>query len=206
MNQPPEPPPAIVIFTGLPGTGKSTMADLLAARLAAPSFDGDWLLGALAPTEVLNDVPRSTVMKVYYALLTTLMTRQLMLGQSAVLACLLDDATAEHWAQRVRASGGSMSVIVCTCSDEALHRARLEGRVRAIPGWHEIGWDHVQYMQKEHPAVSVPHLKIDAVDSIEDNLDTVLSYLARPRPAVETNSGIPRGLLLRAIIPLADAG
>lgn len=169
----------VAVFTGLPGTGKSTMADLLAIRLGAPSFDGDWLLGALAPTKVLDDVARPTVMQVYYGLLSTLLTRQLMLGQSAVLACLLDDATAEHWADLARASGGRMSVIVCTCSDEVLHRSRVEGRVRGIPGWHEIGWDHVEFMRTEHPAVNVSHLEIDAVDSVEHNLDSVLTFLSR---------------------------
>ncbi|TDD64560.1 DUF2255 family protein [Jiangella aurantiaca] len=36
-------PPTVVVFAGLPGTGKSTLADRAAAVLGAPSFAGDWL-------------------------------------------------------------------------------------------------------------------------------------------------------------------
>jgi prolyl oligopeptidase len=42
-------------------------------------------------------------------------------------------------------------LIECICSDTAVHRARIEGRVRGIPGWQEVGWDHVQRMRAEVP-------------------------------------------------------
>lgn len=76
-------PPVVAVFTGLRGTGKSTMADLLASPLGAPSFDGDWLLGALARTTVLDGVARPTVMQVYCGLLTTLLTPRLSTGPSS---------------------------------------------------------------------------------------------------------------------------
>jgi len=47
---------SVVVFTGLPGTGKSTLADRLATEWGTPCFAGDWLLGALAPSGVLDDV------------------------------------------------------------------------------------------------------------------------------------------------------
>ena len=60
---------SVVVFTGLPGTGKSTLADQLATEMGAPAFAGDWLLGALAPYGVLTDVPRPTVTGLYRNLL-----------------------------------------------------------------------------------------------------------------------------------------
>lgn len=65
------------------------------------------------------------------------------------------------------------------CTDESVHRRRVEGRVRGIPGWHEIDWGHVERMRREQPALTVPHITVDAIDSIAYNLDKVLTYAAR---------------------------
>ena len=39
----------MIIFTGLPGTGKSTLAEPVARAMGAPAFAGDWLMGGLEP-------------------------------------------------------------------------------------------------------------------------------------------------------------
>ena len=36
---------SVIAFTGLPGTGKSTLAEALASETGIPAFAGDWLLG-----------------------------------------------------------------------------------------------------------------------------------------------------------------
>ncbi|RIQ26262.1 hypothetical protein DY240_10775 [Jiangella rhizosphaerae] len=62
----------VIVFTGLPGTGKSTLADRAAAVLGVPSFAGDWLLGALAPHGVLRGLDRPTYLRLSHDLLGTL--------------------------------------------------------------------------------------------------------------------------------------
>lgn len=76
----------VVLFTGLPGTGKSTLAELVAKKLLVPVFAGDWLMGPLqhaAPT--LAQVDRATYLELYPGMLTSLITRQLLLDQSALV-------------------------------------------------------------------------------------------------------------------------
>lgn len=170
--------PIVVVFTGLPGTGKSTMADKMAIHLGAPAFSGDWLLGALQPAAApLAQLSRDALLRTYHSLLNSLMTRQLLLGQSAVLDCLVTDAVATKWQSTAVAQEAEFRVIECVCSDAVVHRSRIEGRVRAIPGWHEIGWSHVDKMRGELAPLSVERLTLDAVTSVDRNFRTVCAYL-----------------------------
>lgn len=163
----------VLVFTGLPGTGKSTLAEQLARRLRAPAFAGDWLMGALKPFGVLNTLDRGSSLELYYRLLWTLVSRQLMLDQSAVVDCLVKDALVVAWGEQARQFHAKLIVVECVCGDEGLHRRRLEGRQRGIPGWHEVGWDHVLRMREEFPPLRSPDLIVDAVNRLEDNVQAI---------------------------------
>ena len=168
----------VVVFTGLPGTGKSTLADLTAKTLGAPAFAGDWLLGALTPAAgVLAQLDRRTYRQLYHGLLGSLVHRQLILGQSAIVDCLVADEVIAEWEALAQGYGSALSVIECICSDDTVHRSRVESRVRGVPGWHEVGWDHVQRMRAEIEPPRVERLTVDAVKPLTPNLEAVLRYL-----------------------------
>lgn len=170
--------PVTVVVTGLPGTGKSTLADALAGGIGAPAFAGDWLLGALRPADrVLDDLTREEYLELYQSLLLSLITRQALLGQSSIVDCVVTDETLSRWRVEVETRHGRMAVIECVCTDTHLHRSRVEGRVRGIPGWHEIDWNHVERMRDETPALTSDRLVIDAVNPVASNLERALAYL-----------------------------
>jgi predicted kinase len=143
-------PLRVIIFTALPGTGKSTLAEQVARTLSAPAFAGDWLMGALKPAHAaLGRLERSEYVAAWFSLLRTLVTRQLMLGQSAVVDDVVSESQYPLWRETAVRFSARLFLIECICSDEAIHRARIEGRTRGIPGWPEVGWDHVEQMRAE---------------------------------------------------------
>jgi adenylate kinase family enzyme len=172
-------PSRVIIFTGLPGTGKSTLAELAARRISVPAFAGDWLMGGLKPAHsAIRTLDREQYLEAWFSLLRTLVYRQLMLDQSAIVEDLVDDRQFERWRETADQFSARLFVIECVCSDQTVHRTRIEGRVRGIPGWHEVGWDHVERMRAELAPPTVDRLVVDALNPLEDNLRRVLDYIA----------------------------
>jgi predicted kinase len=144
--------------------------------LRVPVFAVDWLLGSLTP---FGGYHLEELFKMGGELLTTLAYRQLALGQSAILDFPAEDlATRTRWRTLAGTAGAEFRVVVCVCSDRELHRARLEGRERGIPGWHDAGnWANVERRLAEFPPWTGQVLTIDAVQPLARNLATVLAYV-----------------------------
>lgn len=100
-----------------------------------------------------------------------------MLDQSAVVDDVVSEDQFRLWQETADRFGARLYVIECVCSDEAVHRTRIEGRVRGIPGWHEVGWDHVERMRAEFGRPAVDRLVVDAVKPVEDNFFEVVEYI-----------------------------
>lgn len=127
----------LIVFGGVPGSGKSTVSERVGAALGVPVFALDWLLGALTPFGMRH---RGDLMAVGAELLTTLAYRELRAGHSAILDTTSEDPAARaRWASLAAAAGATFLPVVCACTDEALHRDRVQRRVRGIPGWHDAG-------------------------------------------------------------------
>lgn len=167
----------LIVFSGLPGTGKSTLADAAGRRLGIPVFATDWLLGSLTP---FGGYHLDGLLGIGAELLTTLAFRQLSLGQSAILDHPAEDTgDRTRWRTLAEAAGAEFRVVVCTCSDPRVHQSRLEKRERGIPGWHQGGnWDNVRRRLAAYPPWSGEALTTDSVRPLEENLAAVLCYVA----------------------------
>ncbi|MFD9698649.1 AAA family ATPase [Lentzea sp. NPDC059081] len=166
----------LVVFSGMPGSGKSTLADAAGAALGIPVFATDWLLGALTPFggRYFDDP-----LEMAEELLTTLALRQLAAGQSAILDHPTERVeTRQRWRSLAGRAGAGFRVVVCRCSDQDVHRARLEGRSRGIPGWHDAGdWSDVRERLANFPAWTGETLSVDTVQPHEQCLAAVVRHI-----------------------------
>jgi predicted kinase len=132
----------LLVFGGVPGSGKSAVAERVGAALNVPVFSLDWLLGALSPFGMRH---RLDLMSIGAELLTTLAYRELFAGRSAVIDTTSEDPYSRaRWESLATGAGATILPIVCVCRDPTLHRERVERRKRGIPGWADAGdWTDV---------------------------------------------------------------
>lgn len=166
----------LVVVGGLPGTGKSTLADALAAAIGAPVFNKDRIEASLWRDRITAD--RGSWEAAEH-LLTTLAGEQLRRGQSAILDTVARRADSRAaWQATAEEFDAAFRLIECVCRDHDLHRRRLEGRIRGIPGWYEVSWEDVERTRGRAEPWPEPHLVLDAVEPLADNLAAAGSYVA----------------------------
>jgi predicted kinase len=133
--------PQFIVFTGLPGTGKTSIAEAVARELSIPVFAKDWLEATLIRCELQPTEGGLPLGSAGYQLLTTLAERQLQLGQSVILDSVASTLSIRaEWHTLAQTYQDEWRVVECICSDEALQRERMKVRQRQIPGWHELDW------------------------------------------------------------------
>lgn len=167
----------LIVFSGLPGTGKSTLAESIGRQLGIPVFAKDWLEAVILQNGLRSTLDEKTLGYVSYELLTVLAERQLMLGQSVILDSVASTQTIRKmWHDMANQYGAKWRVIECICSDETVHQERLNGRQRNIPGWHELEWLDIEKAKKYYQSWDEDHLVLDMVISIDENISSVKSY------------------------------
>ena len=169
----------LIVFSGLPGTGKSSVAEEVGRRLKIPVFAKDWLEATLKRNQLKpNDNNGPNLGYVGYELLTILAERQLQLGQSVILDSVASVAPIrQQWRELAHQYQATWLVIECICSDEAVHQQRLHGRQRAIPGWHELTWSDVERVKGYFATWEEERLIIDSVDPFEKNCEKAIDYI-----------------------------
>jgi predicted kinase len=167
----------LIIFSGLPGTGKSTLAEAVGRAFRIPVFAKDWLEATLIRSELIASNQNKPPGYAGYQLLTTLAERKFMLGQSAILDSVAGTKSIQDtWRQLAGQYGADCRVIECICSDESLHCSRLKERKRNIPGWHELEWSEVERVSQYYSAWEGEHLVLDMTNSFNENFLKAKTY------------------------------
>jgi predicted kinase len=147
----------LVVFGGLPGTGKTTIAREVADRLGATYLRIDTIEQALRATLGLADDVGPAGYVVAYALSET----NLKLGNVVVADCVNPlPVTRAAWRDVAAGAACPIVEVEIICSDRAEHRRRVESRGVDIPGLIPPTWAAV--MAHEYEPWSEPRIVVDS--------------------------------------------
>jgi predicted kinase len=159
--------PLLIVFGGLPGTGKTTIARELAGRLSAAYLRIDAIEQSLRGAGV-------AVGATGYVIANALAAENLRIGGTVVADCVNPVlASREGWRATARQSAAGLIEIETICSDAALHRQRVESRSADIdglvlPNWREVADRTYDPWERPHLILDTAHDPIDhLVDLVE---------------------------------------
>lgn len=157
-----------IAVSGPQASGKTTLAMALGRSFGWPVFSRDPLMQVLA-----RRLPRRAVPEVGLELQTALLARQLELGQSCVLECVMPSSARARWLRMAVAARGHFVSVECVCSDPAVHRARFDERSQG----RGFGWDHVVATMLHYRPDPNADYVADALQPVEEHVAAIRSVI-----------------------------
>ncbi len=159
----------LIVFGGLPGVGKTTIARAISRALKAVYVRVDSIEQAL----------RAEGAKVWtegYAAAYAVAGDNLALGRVVLADCVNPlSATRDAWVAVAAKAGARLVEVELLCTDVREHRRRVEARMADIPGHVVPDWDSV--LAHEYEPWGRPRVVMDTAGRIE--ADVVREVLAR---------------------------
>jgi predicted kinase len=166
----------LIAMTGLPGAGKSVVADGLGRELRAPVLSVDPIQAALWQAGIARDQPTGYAA---YVVADAQARRLLALGLTVIVDAVNNIALSQDGWQAVADDlAVRLRVIEVICSDDDVHRDRLARRVRDLPFVIEPTWNDVLTRRAESEPWEIDHLILDSIDDPAANLEKALAYVS----------------------------
>ncbi|MFM0158679.1 AAA family ATPase [Paraburkholderia sediminicola] len=172
----------LIAFGGLPGTGKTTVAQTLARRLAAVYLRIDTLEQAF----IVSGSSQADIGSVGYLAAYAVAGDNLRLG----LTVVADSVNSVHitrraWRKVASDAGVPIFEIELVCSDGTTHRQRVEGRKADIPGFQLPTWKSV--LERRYEPWESVHLVVDTAKvSVEQAVEAIMQLLSPASPQTRT--------------------
>ncbi len=168
-----------VAMAGLPGTGKSTIGQVVASRLGIPVVSVDPIETAILQAGIDPGQPTGLAA---YLVAETLAERVLDSG-SGVMVDAVNAVTParEQWVNLANRLHEPLKLIEVICSDPELHRSRIEKWRRSMPHiqltWNAVEQSFEDYADWTGASAAIARITLDSVDPLGVNVDRALAFL-----------------------------
>lgn len=169
--------PVLVVVSGLPASGKSSVASALAERTATTFVRVDRIEQAIVAWTSLSH----PVGPVGYAVAHQVAREQLALRLDVIVECVNPVAlTRDAWVATARECGATIVEVEIVCSDEAEHQRRVRTRGSDVDGLVKPTWAEV--VGREYEAWGRDRLMVDtAMHPVEEAVELVVAAIAATR-------------------------
>ncbi|MEO1245043.1 MAG: ATP-binding protein [Pseudomonadota bacterium] len=167
------PCPSLYIFSGLPATGKTRLAKLLARKLSAAYLRVDTV------EQGLRDLCDVSVEGEGYRLSYRIAAENVLIGVSVVAdSCNPIELTRDEWQEVEEQAGAGCVNVETQCSDVTEHRVRAERRQSDIEGLVLPSWQAIE--NREFHPWSAERIVVETSGrSIDESFNELLAALER---------------------------
>jgi len=162
----------LVIFSGLPGTGKSTLADRLARQLRWP---------LLCIDDVIGEIPENAGIPFWDSrvdILLDVVNTQLEVGLSVIVESVFMNMDRHHTRDLARKHQARFLPIYVFVSDENIWKERVRTRSTEMNDRDVATWENIQHQRQRfrewEPGTA---LFIDSLNSVDQNYESVLNFV-----------------------------
>jgi len=172
------PAPKLIVFSGLPGVGKTTLSRELAQQLGATYIRIDSVETALKVSSLKIDPAEEAGYLASAAIAMDNLKNGLTVIADAVNPV---NEARQLWSDAARNSGAALINVEITCTDRSEHQQRVESRVADLDGLQQPGWQIIQKRRFEPWSGDVQRLDT-AGRNVQDCVAELLNIVAAQDP------------------------
>jgi predicted kinase len=170
----------LIAMAGLPGSGKSTIADVVGKQLGIAVVSVDPIESAILSAGIDSDQPTGLAA---YLVAEKLASSVLAAGHSIIIdAVNAVDPARDQWVKLAARRGVPLKFIEVRCFDPEVHRARLEKRSRNLPHvteptWHAVEQSLDEYSEWSGESGAVARITLDSVEQLPTSVSRAVAFI-----------------------------
>jgi predicted kinase len=176
----------LILFSGLPGTGKSALAMRLAREMRLPFLCID---------DVIGDVPENAGIPFWDSRVTILLDvvrTQLEVGLSVIVDSVFMNMDRHHAQDLARKYQARFLPVYVFVSDETIWKERVDARYQKLNDKDVATWDSIQHQRQRfrewEPGTA---LFIDSLNTVDQNYEAVLNFVMNENTSLKPLADIP---------------